>query len=405
MNPINATTQIARFAVIVIGSGTVAHSLALAMSARGINTAIIHQAPPSLPPENLDERIFAITPPNRRFLTSIGFWQHLNTSRLVDIAEMRIHPNAHLPSSMLTPTLQLSALSAGVEQLASMVEHRELLRVGDEMVQRRAAEKGGMLTRFDAQNIVALTQNHSSVQIQLADSSVIEAKLLVAADGAESSLRSLLSIPIRVDHYGDACIVGNFKPERFHLHTAEQWFYPDGVIATLPIAREQVSLAWSCRMTKAQELAQNVPKLTQSMVEATHGRLGNFELMSPIKIFPLRRLQSARTVLGRVILAGDSAHLVHPMLGLGLNLGLGDVAEIVRHFGSVPALTRMGQLSVAVYESKRLLEVRAIQTLTHSLHQVYLQNHSILPKVAGLGMAVMQKTPIIKELMIRAITH
>jgi 2-octaprenylphenol hydroxylase len=391
-----------RVTVLVCGSGTVAHTTAIAMANRGISTLLCHHHHPAVPSEGIDERIFAITPPNIRFLESLGFWQRLLPSRLSTIAEMRIHPHPRTKQP-----LKLAALTAGVSALSVLVEQRELLRVGGTLIAEIAGQSGALLKVSPPIKIRSISQTKEAVTVTLEDGSSLVAQAMIVADGAESAIRRLMSIPTQVDDYGDACLVGNFSIERPHRNIATQWFYPEGVIATLPLPQDHISLAWSCRQQMAEAMLQDRPALLAAMHRATEGYWGAFTPRSAVRLFPLRRMKAERQMVGRVILAGDSAHTVHPMLGLGLNLGLGDVSALMNHFGSIPALQRLGQSSLMErsYKTARAIEVGAIQTLTHCLHHTYLRQQTRLPKVASLGMGILNRIPLAKTALIRAMTH
>src|SRR5690606_7778593 len=177
--------------------------------------------------------------------------------------------------------------------------------------------------------VEALEQDEAGVRLRLDDGGWLQARIAVAADGARSTLRELAGIATTSRDYGQRGVVGYVAGERPHEDTAWQRFLPGGPLAFLPCGDGTSSIVWSMPDDQAARvLALDNDAFADELARAFGDRLGSVEMRSPRAAFPLR-LQLADTALaGRLLLLGDAAHVVHPLAGQGVNLGLRDVAGL-----------------------------------------------------------------------------
>jgi 2-octaprenyl-3-methyl-6-methoxy-1,4-benzoquinol hydroxylase len=312
-----------RVDVAVVGGGIVGAACALALSRQGLQVALIEAGePPAWSADAPDPRVYAFAPDNAALLDSLGVWRTVLDARVQPYRRMRVWDAAG------GDELRFDADAFAVPQLGWIVEHGVLqdrlwdaLRVSD--VQLRCPA-----------SVVGLEQDDDGVRLELDDGLRIEARIAIAADGARSRLRDLAGIATTTVDYAQRGVVAYIATERPHEDTAWQRFLPTGPLAFLPCApwpqAEHVSsIVWTLPEDEAvRVLALDDARFAEELGRAFAGRLGACCPLTPRIAFPLRRQLAATYVAGRVLAIGDAAHVVHPLAGQGVNLGLRDVSAL-----------------------------------------------------------------------------
>src|SRR3989441_13221807 len=311
------------FDLAIIGGGLAGASLAAALAESRLRLALIERkAPAALDPE-WDSRVYALTPASIAFLDRIGAWRCLEAARVTPIYAMRVFGDDG------GSRLDFSAYESGVPKLAATVESGRLHHALWQGLERQRN-----LTLLCPAVPSKLGIAEDRVEIGLEDGSAAVAKLAVGAYGADSWLRRAAGIGARSESYAQLGIVANFACARAHRNIAYQWFRRDGVLAYLPLPDRRISMVWSTREAHARELLALTPAaLCARVSEAGEEALGALEPLTPPAAFPLSRMFADRMAQGRVALIGDAAHVVHPLAGQGVNLGLGDahsLADLLR---------------------------------------------------------------------------
>ncbi len=314
---------------------------------------------------------------------------------------MRVHGDAGGRAA-----LHFGAYASAVERLATIVEHRELARVLG-----TAAGYFPGIERIDgfASQIVALA-DHATFSTEAGPRG---ARLVVAADGARSPTRDALGIATDGKPYGQRAIVGNFGCAGPHAGTASQWFTDDGVVALLPLAadrrdeRDAVSLVWSAPDATADRLIDEGPRavavrLSALVSSSDAPAIGPLTSLGPLVKVPLAMQTARRMVADRCALVGDAAHVIHPLAGQGLNLGLADVEtlfdvlvarESFRDCGDVVLLRR--------YERARAEPVLAMRGMTDGLARLFDDARPGVVRLRGLGLCALDRLPPLKRLLMR----
>lgn len=375
--------------VAVVGAGPVGRALARAM--RGLDVALVGDAPPA-PGDAFDSRIYAITPGNAAFLARLGAWSRLPAERLTPVRAMRVFGDDGRAE------LSFDAYRAGVEALAWILEDSAL----------QAALAGSLagearVQAFVPDRLARLEIAGESATLRLASGRTLRARLVVGADGAASAVREQAGIPVTRVAYAQRAVVANFACERAHRGTAFQWFRGGEVLALLPLPGERVSMVWSASEDVAERLLAMAPDtLCREVGEASGFRLGALGLETGPRAFPLQRASAERTVAARVALAGDAAHVVHPLAGQGANLGLQDaraLAEVLdaREPGRDPGDLRL----LRRYARARAGEVLAMDATVHALFRLFSSPARPIARLRNAGLNLTGRLPVLKNLLIR----
>ena len=225
--------------------------------------------------------------------------------------------------------LVFDADALGQPQLGHIVENGLLV---DRLWAALAREPG--VARHCPDALASFEQDEEGVSVELASGTRLRARLLLGADGAHSRVRELAGIDWRGASYGQRAIVAYVRTEKPHEDTCWQRFLPTGPLAFLPCGDGRSSIVWSLPEADATRLlALEDSRFLTELTRAFDARLGEVTETSARRAFPLERHLAETMLSGRVALLGDAAHVVHPLAGQGVNLGLRDAAALV------PALT------------------------------------------------------------------
>lgn len=374
--------------VVVAGGGIVGAAATLGLLARGTRVRWLRQAHTLPPlPDGYAARIYALSPGNLGWLESLGVLPHLDRRRIGSVRAM--HIRARHGSG-----LDLSAQQAGVAEMALIVESDNLLRALEAAVAAHGERPGAA----SAAEISGMTDTGHGLELALSDASTLATRLLVAADGAASPLRAMAGIQTSGDDYEHRAVVANFICERDHRGIACQWFDNGAVLAWLPLPGRHISMVWSLPQARAEALlALDDAALTAQVAAAGAHRWGGLEMVSQPQSFPLRRQRARQLTAPRMALVGDAAHVVHPLAGQGMNLGLRDVRALLeatagrRDIGDRMALAR--------YQTLRQFDVHSIETVTDGLFHLF--KRPLAGFVGGHGMGLLNHLAPLKSEMVR----
>jgi 2-polyprenyl-6-methoxyphenol hydroxylase-like FAD-dependent oxidoreductase len=356
--------------VAIRGSGAVALSLALALSRQGLRVAL-PRVPPL--PSAEDVRAYALNAASRQLLQDLKVWDALPADAVTPVYDMDVAGDAE------GGRLQFSAWRQRVEALAWIVDAAELERT------LHAA------ARF-------------APHLKL-DSGEVSASLTVLAEGKESAARAALGVRFDRHAYGQTAIAGRLVSELPHAGVARQWFRAPDVLALLPLDRPQPALSralvWSLPTERAEAmLALDDAAFELALNEATAGAAGTLRLAGPRAAWPLSIAQADRLCGPGWVLVGDAAHVVHPLAGQGLNLGLGDVAALTRVLVTREAWRPLGdETLLRRYARERAGPTLAMARLTDGLLHLFSQPQPALRELRNRGMTLLNHLAPLKRLL------
>ena len=389
------------FDVAIVGGAMV--GAAAARSLAGERVALIAQAPrpaasgaPQGFAQFFDTRVYAISPGNAAFLTRLGAWNTIPADRLTPVHAMRVQGDDG------KSLIEFDAYRSGVSELAWIVEDG---RVQDALW--RGLEAQERLSVHAGTSIRDLQVGDGAATLLLDDGRSLAARLVVGADGARSPVRERAGIASTAQGYGQTAVVANFACERPHRNVAWHWFRGPAsggaVLALLPLPGDHVSMVWSARTTDAARLlALDGEMLAREVAAAAQHVLGDFSLVTAPRGFPLQRLAAGSLVAPRVALAGDAAHVVHPLAGQGANLGLQDariLAEVLaaRAPGRDPGDLRL----LRRYARARAEAILAMGATVHGLHRLFGSPAPAASRLRNAGLNFADRLPVLKNLLMR----
>ncbi|MBV9531471.1 MAG: ubiquinone biosynthesis hydroxylase [Bradyrhizobium sp.] len=382
---------------IVIGGGGFA-GLALALAVRqglGANVPIIVADPALAVRPSRDPRATAIVAACRRLFATIGIWDEV-AGEAQPILDMVV-TDSELHDATRPVFLTFTGHVEPDEPFAHMVENRHLV---DALV--RHGEASGVELKASA--VESYEAGSDGVKVTLADGSVTGASLLVAADGARSKLRERAGIPTHGWDYDQSGIVVTVGHERDHGGRAEEHFLPAGPFAILPLKGKRSSLVWTERRAEAARLVRlSEAEFLQELERRFGLHLGEIKVLDKPRAFPLCYFVARSFIAERLALVGDAAHVIHPIAGQGLNMGLKDVAALAEVVVDAARLgIDIGQADVLErYQRWRRFDTMMMGVATNSLNLLFSNKSTLLRAVRDIGLGVVDRAAPLKNLFIR----
>lgn len=383
-----------RYDILIVGGGHVGLALALALtqSARGIRVGLVDRRPLAVPRDN---RASAIAAGVRRVFEALGVWERM-AGESQAITAMRITDSG--AGDLSRPRfLTFDGDVAPGEAFAHMVPNRVsgavLLAAVEPAVEIIAPAE-----------ITAYAQEAGEARLTLADGRSLAAPLVVAADGAQSALRGMAGIGVIAHDYGQTGLVTTISHQLPHEGVAWEHFRPAGPFASLPLPGNRSSLVWTERSEDAPRyLGLDHADLALAIEAAMGSTLGTVVVEEKLMGFPLR-LQIARDfVAPRLALVGDAAHVVHPIAGQGLNLGLKDVAALAEvavdalRLGLDPGADDVLQR----YQSWRRLDTASMAAMTDGLNRLFSNDIAPVRALRDFGLGLVDRAGPVKAALIR----
>jgi 2-octaprenyl-6-methoxyphenol hydroxylase len=310
------------FDVAIVGGGMVGASLAVALAGSGRAVILIEGvAPGSAAQPSFDERTTALGNASRRIFEGLGVWHGLAR----EAAAIR---TIHVSDAGRFGFARLDASEQGIDAFGYVVPNRV---IGSALWLKLASAAGITLRMPARTEAVQIADDYAELTIRVEGSmpETLRARLVVAADGAHSSIRAAAGIDAGVEDYNQVAIVTTVTVDRPHRDTAYERFTPTGPLALLPLHSGGMAIVWTAAPQRATELLALGDAAFLDALQARFGwRAGRFLATGRRASYPLQLTRAASSVAKRAVLIGNAAQALHPVAGQGFNLGLRDAAML-----------------------------------------------------------------------------
>lgn len=369
--------------IAIVGGGLVGASLACALAASGRSVTLIEAAAPPAGEPSWDERCIALNAASVRILKSLQVWDALQ-------AAAEPIRSTHISEQGRFGVARFTAEEAGLDALGYNIPVRQLGRV----LWQHAGQTSAQL-RCPAK-LQAMESVEGGWRLTLDHQPAVQARLVVAADGAHSRVRELMGVTAQTRDYQQCAIVTALRVSRPHAGCAYERFTPEGPIALLPKPGQDCSLVWTVPQSVVSErMAQDDAEFMQAAQAAFGERLGRFTALGHRVAYPLTRVLSEELTRPRLLFIGNAAQSLHPVAAQGFNLGLRDVAALQESLATAsdPGAADL----VARYAASRLKDRQVVSDFTDQLVRLFSNRQPGLSQTRHLGILALDLIPAIKQ--------
>lgn len=387
------------FDVAIVGGGMVGATLAAALAPLNLRIALVEAIPQTAAAQpSFDERTTALSNGSRKILETLGVWPAL-AAVATPIRKIHVSDLGRFGFA------RIDAAEQGLAAMGYVMPNRAL---GSALWSR--LEGSGRLKVFCPAEVSKIGANDQSVTIAIAAGgreTVIEAKLIVAADGAKSAVRSAFGVAAEVRDYEQTAVITTVLPQRFHDNVAYERFTPSGPLALLPLEGGRCTLVLTLTKDAAQAaLGWSDPEFIAEVQRRFGFRLGRFLKVGHRVPYPLSLTQSTQTSVERCVIIGNAAQGLHPVAGMGFNLGLRDVASLAELIaeraasGGDPGSSEL----LAEYDAWRAADRGGVIAFTDGLVRMFSNPLSSVRRLRNLGLLAFDLLPPAKAALSRLST-
>ncbi|NET81346.1 MAG: FAD-dependent hydroxylase [Moorea sp. SIO1F2] len=392
----SATHQSFDYDLAIVGGGITGSTLACALKHSGLSVLLIEAKPKSVAVARV--QAYALSILSGRIFAGIGVWDKI-LPQISTFRQIRLSDANH------SGVVHFSPSDLGTNALGYVGEHRPVLT----SLQEFLTDCPNVDWLCPAE-VVDVDYQESGVEITVKEGDTqhrIRTRLVVAADGARSQIRTKARITTRGWKYWQSCVTARIKTEKPHNNTAFERFWPSGPMGVLPLSENRCQVVWTAPHAEAKALQElDEEKFLAKLEYYTGGLLGRLELECDRYLFPVQLMQSDRYIQSRLALIGDAAHCCHPVGGQGLNLGIRDAAALAQvlteahqageDIGSIEVLNR--------YENWRKQENLVILGFTDTLDRMFSNNWLPIVGIRRLGLWMLRRIRPVKIYALKLMT-
>jgi 2-octaprenyl-6-methoxyphenol hydroxylase len=386
-----------KFDIAIVGGGMVGASLAVSLEGLGLRVALIEAVPhDSASQPSFDERTTALSNGSRRILETLGLWPAVSAAA-TPIRKIHVSDQGRFGFA------RVDAAEQGLAAMGYVLPNRSL---GNALWTRLSRSESVRV--FCPAHVTQVRPTDRSVELVISADVSIEARLVVAADGAQSAVRSAFGIAAEVRDYEQTAVITAVLPQRFHDYVAYERFTATGPMALLPLADGRCTLVLTLKPDVAKAAMAWSDEEFIAEVQRRFGfRLGRFLKVGRRVPYPLSLTRSGRTSSGRCVVVGNAAQGLHPVAGMGFNLGLRDVASLAELVADQQRAAQpdLGDGAVqADYDAWRAADRGGIIAFTDGLIRVFSNPLGAVQRLRNLGLLAFDVLPPAKSALSRLST-
>jgi 2-octaprenyl-6-methoxyphenol hydroxylase len=388
------------FDVAIVGGGMVGATLGVALAPLNLRVAIIEAVSHNAAAQpSFDERTTALSNGSRRILETLGVWSALS-ALATPIRKIHVSDQGRFGFA------RIDAAEQNLSALGYVVANRDL---GNALWPRLSGSAG--LTVYCPAEVSRVGVNEQSATIEIAQQgakTTIAAKLIVAADGAQSAVRSAVGVDAQVRDYGQTAVITTVLPQRFHDNVAYERFTPNGPLALLPLDGGRCTLVLTLPKHAAQSaMAWSDEEFLAEVQQRFGFRLGRFLKVGRRVPYPLFLTRAVRTSSERCVIIGNAAQGLHPIAGMGFNLGLRDaasIAELIAERAGQSDMDAGTRALLAEYDAWRATDRGGVIAFTDGLVRMFANPLSSVRRLRNLGLLAFDLLPPAKAALSRLST-
>ncbi len=370
-----------QYDIIIIGGGMVGGSLAAALRDTTLRIALVDAAPLNTQD---DPRLIALTHSSHCLFSNLNIW-HTLAPQAAAIKQVHVSDRGHFGKT------RLNAQDVGLSALGYVIPAKYINAALDNVL-----KNSPHITQFRPAKLKTLTQSMEGATLTISTETgelALDAKLVIGADGSDSTVREQLGISCETTDYQQSALVTTTTLQRSHQHIAYERFHSNGAIALLPLTEQRCATIWTDKTDVIQQLMQLDDATFVAELQKQFGYLAGRLLGSSQRhVFPLKMVKIAKTVQEHVLLIGNAAHTLSPLAAQGLNLALTEVAMLAEMLIDNPHQTNWQP-----YIEWQQKQIATSTQLSHQLPQTFSHDFSLLNLTRQLGMISLDICPPVKR--------
>ena len=382
--------------VAIVGGGMVGASLALGLRGLGVRVLLVEGVAPGTQAQpSFDDRTTALGNASRRIFASLGVWSDI-APRAAGIRTI------HVSDAGRFGFARLRADEQGIEAFGYVVANRV---IGTALWQGLSASQDIVLRMPAKSERIEITPDGAQLALvtDTGGHETVEARLVVAADGAQSGVRAAAEIDAAVEDYDQVAIVANVAADRPHDGTAYERFTPSGPLAVLPLYDGSYGVVWACNPADAARVLSLGDDIYLGELQTRFGwRAGKFVRVGRRVSYPLKLTRAATTTATRTVLIGNAAQALHPVAGQGFNLGLRDAAMLAEVIANAPAGGDVGAPDLLQrFSDWRAADRTGVVKFTDGLVKLFGDSRPGMGILRNLGLLMFDLAPPAKSALAR----